>query len=198
MFPYLLSYTHNRNAYIKISAEGTVLFTIPQRCKHDEKLMQSLFEKGEKMRKRYHCRPKLAQRNDEGIQLFGEWIPWEESGALQKPSKDCRKLETLLKEILYDYAIERLDIFSTTLGKKYTSLTIRKAKSRRGSCSHHQKIMLNLALVFLPREYIQYVVAHEAAHLVEKNHSVAFWNVVKNLFPDYYAVRKRLRNLVID
>jgi predicted metal-dependent hydrolase len=117
---------------------------------------------------------------------------------LQKVSKDCKKLEHQLKLILYDYAIERLDIFSTKLGKQYASLTIRKAKSRRGSCSHHQKIMLNLALIFLPREYIQYVIAHEAAHLVEKNHSAAFWAVVKNLFPDYHAVRKRLKKLIIN
>ncbi|MDR3168372.1 MAG: M48 family metallopeptidase [Candidatus Peribacteria bacterium] len=117
---------------------------------------------------------------------------------MHKVAKDSKKLEHQLKQILYEYAIERLDIFSTKLGKEYASLTIRKAKSRRGSCSHHQKIMLNLALVFLPREYIQYVIAHEAAHLVEKNHSTAFWTLVNNLFPDYYEVRKRLKKLMVD
>jgi predicted metal-dependent hydrolase len=91
-----------------------------------------------------------------------------------------------------------LDIFSDKLGKPYHSLTIRKAKSRWGSCSHDQKIMLNLALVYLPRNHIQYVIAHEVAHLVEKNHSSAFWEVVKKLFPDYQAVRKSLKNLIIQ
>jgi predicted metal-dependent hydrolase len=106
-------------------------------------------------------------------------------------------LEKKLKSILYEYAKERLDIFSTRLGKNYQSLTVRKAKSRRGSCSFDQKIMINLFLIFLPRDCIQYVIAHEAAHLVEKNHSSAFWELVKELFPKYYTVRKRLKQLII-
>jgi predicted metal-dependent hydrolase len=106
-------------------------------------------------------------------------------------------LEKKLKEILYVYARERLDIFSAKLGETYHSLTIRKIRSKWGSCSHDQHIMLNLSLVFLPRDSIQYVIAHEAAHLVEKNHSPAFWELVKNLFPNYYVVRKRLKKLII-
>ncbi|MDR3168371.1 MAG: hypothetical protein LBU27_01005 [Candidatus Peribacteria bacterium] len=79
MFPHTITYTRNRNAYIKISSEGTVLFTIPQRCKRDEKFIQSLFSKGEKLWERYQTRPKLEKWNDQGLQLFGEWIPWEET-----------------------------------------------------------------------------------------------------------------------
>jgi predicted metal-dependent hydrolase len=58
--------------------------------------------------------------------------------------------------------------------------------------------MLNLSLIFLPRKYIQYVIAHEAAHLVEKNHSSNFWKIVEKLFPDYKAVRKSLKKLIIQ
>ncbi|MDR2540921.1 MAG: M48 family metallopeptidase [Candidatus Peribacteria bacterium] len=205
MFPHTITYTRNRNAYIRVSPEGTVLFTIPQRCKHNEKFVQKLMEKGEKMWIRHQARPKVEKWNEEGVMLFGEWVSWEETGGLQtmvpsigKISKDSRRFEKKLKEILYEYSKEWLDIFSEKLGKKYQSLTIRKAKSRRGSCSHDQKIMLNLALVYLPRTHIQYVIAHETAHLVEKNHSSDFWELVKKLFPDYQAVRKSLKNMVLD
>jgi predicted metal-dependent hydrolase len=57
--------------------------------------------------------------------------------------------------------------------------------------------MLNLFLVFLPRNYIQYVVAHEVAHLIEKNHSSAFRELVQQLFPAYKETRKQLRKLVV-
>lgn len=154
---------------------------------------------------RHQARPKVEKRNTEGIMLFGEWVRREEVTGLQtavpsigKINKDSRRLEKKLKEILYEYSKERLDIFSEKLGKKYQSLSIRKAKSRRGSCSHDQKIMLNLALVYLPRTHIQYVIAHEAAHLVEKNHSSDFWSLVEKLFPDYQAVRKSLKKLIIQ
>jgi predicted metal-dependent hydrolase len=58
--------------------------------------------------------------------------------------------------------------------------------------------MLNLSLIYLPREHIQYVIAHEAAHLIEKNHSSAFWNLVGQLFPDYKTVKKKMKNLIIQ
>ena len=57
--------------------------------------------------------------------------------------------------------------------------------------------MLNLSLVYFPREYIQYVIAHEAAHLKEKNHSARFWNLVGQLFPDYQVVRKKMKKLLM-
>jgi predicted metal-dependent hydrolase len=79
MFPYTITYTRNRNAYIRVSPEGTILFTIPNRCKRDEKFVQSLMEKGEKMRKRHNTRPKVEKWNEEGVMLFGEWVSWEDS-----------------------------------------------------------------------------------------------------------------------
>jgi predicted metal-dependent hydrolase len=197
-FPYTITYTRNRRAYVKISEEGNVLFMIPNRRKTDAKLLRELFEMATVMWVRYQQRPKLEKRNEEGIMLFGEWVEWEESPFdFAFSPTNIKKLEKKLKEILYEYAKERLDIFSGKLGEPYQSLTIRKAKSRWGSCSSHQKIMLSLSLIFLPRTAIQYVIAHEAAHLVEKNHSKAFWAVVGQLFPAYKEVRKSLNKTLL-
>ena len=77
-FPYTISYTRNRNAYVKISEEGMVIFSIPQRLKADAKLLRQLFDKAESMRNRYSTRPKLVKWNEEGIMLFGELVTWSD------------------------------------------------------------------------------------------------------------------------
>jgi hypothetical protein len=77
-YPYTIIYTRNRNAYIKISKEGKLVFMIPQRYKADVALRSQLFEKAETMRKRYQTRPKVEKWNEDGILLFGEWVLWEE------------------------------------------------------------------------------------------------------------------------
>jgi predicted metal-dependent hydrolase len=196
-YPYTITYTRNRNAYIRVSDEGTVLFTIPQSCKSDQKLLHQLFQKADLLRRRHQTRPKIEKQNEEGLLLFGEWISREDflGKDVRKPSQ--ASLEKQLKAILYEYAQERLKIFSQQLHTTYHSLTIRKAKSKRGSCSHHQHIMLNLSLVYLPRNYIQYVIAHEVAHLLEKNHAPAFRALVGQLFPSYKETRKQLKKLMI-
>ena len=99
--------------------------------------------------------------------------------------------------MLYEYAQEWLEIFSQKLHKSYKSLTIRKMKSRWGSCSHDQRIVLNLSLIYLDRASIQYVIAHEVAHLQEKNHSTSFWSLVETLYPNYRVIRKKLKTLTL-
>ncbi|MDR2190642.1 MAG: M48 family metallopeptidase [Candidatus Peribacteria bacterium] len=197
MFPHTITYTHNRNAYIKISDKGSVLFSIPHRLKHNQPFLHQLHQKAETLRKRHQSRTKIEQHNAEGIFILGEWIPRNEFLGEGKAIPSQATLEKQLKTILYEYAHERLDIFSQQLHTPYRSLSIRKAKSRRGSCSHDQRIMLNLSLVYLASTYVQYVIAHEAAHLVEKNHSPAFWKLVESLFPNYQTVRKNLKKLTI-
>ncbi|MDR0651645.1 MAG: M48 family metallopeptidase [Candidatus Peribacteria bacterium] len=196
-YPYTITYTYNRNAYIRISDKGTILFTIPQRCKSDQKLLYQLFKKADLLRKRHQMRPKIEKQNEEGLLLFGEWISRQDflGPGVRQPSQVS--LEKQLKAILYEYAQERLEKFSQQLHTSYQVLTIRKSKSKRGSCSHHQHIMLNLSLVYLPRKYIQYVIAHEVAHLVEKNHSPAFRELVQQLFPSFKETRKQLKKLMI-
>jgi predicted metal-dependent hydrolase len=79
------------------------------------------------------------------------------------------------------------------VGRQYHALSLRDTRSRWGSCSSEAKLMFSWRLVMAPPEVLQYVAAHEVAHLVEMNHSGAFWAVVADLYPDYGAPRRWLR-----
>ena len=65
-------------------------------------------------------------------------------------------------------------------------------RTRWGSCSRIGGIRLNWRLIHLPSTQIDYVVAHEMAHLLEMNHSDRFWAVVERLCPDYESIRTAL------
>jgi predicted metal-dependent hydrolase len=97
-----------------------------------------------------------------------------------------------------EYSKEWVDKFSDELWVPYKSLAIRKMRARRWQCSSKQDIVLNLQLIHLPQKYIQYVAAHECAHLVQKNHSDKFWKVVEDLYPKYKEVRKEMRKFILE
>ena len=64
-FPYKIILTTNKNAYIKISNEGEIIFQIPNRYKNDQDFFKILQKKAEKLRKKYQSRPKIEKRNDQ-------------------------------------------------------------------------------------------------------------------------------------
>lgn len=71
------------------------------------------------------------------------------------------------------------------------------AKTRWGSCNRRGTIHLNLRLLLLPQECLDYVMVHEMAHLVHFNHSPAFWSLVEKFYPDHREVRAMLRKVDI-
>jgi predicted metal-dependent hydrolase len=95
----------------------------------------------------------------------------------------------------------RARILADRLGKSVTRVGVRDPKSRWGSCSSQGALSFSWRLVLAPEPVIDYVVAHEVAHLVEMNHSPRFWRVVASLVPDSAAPRawlKRHRNELLS
>ncbi len=88
---------------------------------------------------------------------------------------------------------ERLAIFETLLGVRHRVLRLSSAKTRWGSCSADGRILLNWRLIHFPLSSIDYVVAHELAHLKEMNHGPRFWATVSTVFPDYEAARDHIK-----
>lgn len=88
----------------------------------------------------------------------------------------------------------RVEEFCLRLGQPVPAVGLSSARTRWGSCSSRSGIRLHWRLIHLPLPLIDYVVAHEVAHLVEMNHSPRFWSVVASLYPDHAAARHALRH----
>ena len=104
-----------------------------------------------------------------------------------------RVAEWLHDEALACFAA-RVDHFRCRLAlEKPPQVHLSSARTRWGSCHSSGRIHLNWRLVQMPLRLVDYVVAHEVAHLVEMNHSQRFWRLVGRLVPDYAARRAEIR-----
>ena len=90
---------------------------------------------------------------------------------------------------------ERLAIYAEKLGVSYRAYALSSAATRWGSCSSDGKIRLNWRLIHFPLSIIDYVVAHELAHIRHKNHSPRFWAFLAQTMPDVRDRRKILRGI---
>lgn len=78
-------------------------------------------------------------------------------------------------------------------GQSIAGWGLSSAQGRWGSCTSQRRIRLNWRLIHFAPALIEYVVAHEIAHLKEMNHGPAFWREVERLCPDFRAARDTLR-----
>lgn len=114
---------------------------------------------------------------------------------------DFSKVEKIVGQFLLEiYSLEcqqylpkRVKYYADKFGFKYGRLSFRNNISNWGSCSFENNINLNIKLMKLPDEIIDYVILHELCHTVEKNHSADFWKLVEKVCPDYAVLRGRLR-----
>jgi predicted metal-dependent hydrolase len=88
----------------------------------------------------------------------------------------------------------RAKVTAARIGKTVSRVGVRDPKSRWGSCSSRGTLSFSWRLIFAPEPVIDYVVAHEVAHLVEMNHSPRFWRLVASLVPDVDKPRAWLRH----
>lgn len=78
---------------------------------------------------------------------------------------------------------------------QWSKVIIRNQSTRWGSCSKKGTLSFNYKIGQLPIELVEYVVVHELCHLQEMNHSYKFWNLVKNILPNYKVLKKTLNSL---
>jgi predicted metal-dependent hydrolase len=93
---------------------------------------------------------------------------------------------------------ERLPVYIERLGRGPTRWRLSSARTRWGSCAPDGSIRLNWRLVHFPIEIIDYVIAHELAHLKEMNHGPRFWATVQTLLPGFESARSRLKDFPDD
>ena len=88
---------------------------------------------------------------------------------------------------------QRVAYRAQRLGLQYGRITIRHQRSCWGSCSAKGNLNFNCLLMLAPEEVADYVIVHELCHLVQHNHSKAFWDLVAHTMPDYAAHRQWLK-----
>ncbi len=109
-----------------------------------------------------------------------------------KREKAAQAVETWYKEQARVHFASRLEYFSAAMGVRYTSLRLSSAAARWGSCGVNGSINLAWRLVAAPDWAVDYVVVHELAHILNRDHSAAFWAEVGRILPDYKKRRKAL------
>ena len=117
----------------------------------------------------------------------------EDKSVLEFTSKiseeELRKLTKLAKEIIP----EKVAYYARIMNVSYGRITIRRQKTRWGSCSREGNLNFNVLLMMAPPEVLDYVVVHELCHRLEMNHSPRFWNQVEKVLPGYKKERRWLK-----
>ncbi len=90
---------------------------------------------------------------------------------------------------LRNLALEKLGelahLKASTLNRKLTKFVVRDMRSRWGSCSVDGRMTLSWRLIFAPMESIDYVISHEAAHLIHPDHGKKFWALCESMSDDF-------------
>ena len=89
--------------------------------------------------------------------------------------------------------ISRIEYLANKYGFAYNKVTLKKMKTRWGSCTHQNNISLNIGLIALTDELIDYVILHELVHTKFKNHSKEFWDELGNIIHNPKSFNKELR-----
>ncbi|MCL2169229.1 MAG: M48 family metallopeptidase, partial [Defluviitaleaceae bacterium] len=101
----------------------------------------------------------------------------------------------IYKMLAKDYIPKRAMEIAKDMGLTPSSIKITSAHKRLGSCNNRGSINLSWRLIQLPDDLIDYIAAHEAAHLKYLDHSNLFWGVVAEYMPDHKKRRARLKEL---
>lgn len=104
-----------------------------------------------------------------------------------------RKVADWLRRQARDDLVQAVDRHCATIGRQATAISLRDTRSRWGSCAANGRLSFSWRLILAPPEILDYVAAHEVAHLVEMNHSDRFWAVCRRLAPQTPAAREWLR-----
>ncbi len=185
--------------------DGKITLTMPLRVPANQ-ADAFLFEREAWLRSALAGLP-IAAKVEPGSQLpvEGQWLEIAagavrqariEGQTLVVPQRGApgRMVRAFLQLRARDRFAARVDHFAGRLGRRPGKLTLRDTRSRWGSCNAAGDLMFSWRLIMAPPEVLDYVAAHEVAHLVEMNHSSAFWGQLARLMPGYAAPRKWLRD----
>ena len=123
----------------------------------------------------------------------GVWSDQDVIWVSGQPEHLARRVRDFIKKEFSVYAAKKARETAETINARVQKVTVRDTTSRWGSCSRTGHLSLSWRLALAPLFVADYVIAHEVAHLVQMNHSDAFWRVVETLSPDYEQAERWLK-----
>lgn len=208
-----------KNIYLRVKPKGTVHLSVPTTLPRKD-IYDFLLKKEDWLRtnlnyfinnKKIYTEKKLD--NNATVKYLGKDYPLKlvtDKKQYIKLTKNCIELhlnnvdnlemkQFLLEQFYIKEANKLFPVllkkYSSILNEEYSKLTIKKMKTRWGSCNPVRRtINLNLQLIEKPMECIEYVVLHELAHIKHPNHSKDFWDYVSMYMWDCKIRRKTLNS----
>ena len=171
---YRLIRSRRKTIGITVDAQGQVIVRAPLLCTSEqiEKAVKDASSWIEKQRSRMESEAARAS----------------EQGRLTED--DLNALTFSMRRAL----AERLPGFAAKVGVEYGRVSIRRQRSKWGSCSAKGNLNFNCLLMLAPEEVLDYVIVHELCHRKHMDHSKEFWAEVERVLPDYKKSKKWLRD----
>lgn len=112
---------------------------------------------------------------------------------MQKHPLPTEQMINELKQSASEYIPGRVEYYARIMGLEPAGISITAAKTRFGSCSSKDRVCFSCLVMRYPKEAIDYVIVHELAHIVHKNHGKAFYALIERILPDYHVRVKMLK-----
>ncbi len=179
-----------------------MIVTVPQRARADEaeRALRALDHwVAPRLAALDARRARIAGLGDAGLPFLGEMLRLDPDASCARVTRHEAALRVpladgeLRREALVAWyrrqarveAVRRLDGAVAALGVEYTRLRITDTRTRWGSCSTNGTISLSWRLLLAPEACFDYVVWHEACHLVHAHHRPSFWRLLEQHRPDW-------------
>lgn len=170
MIPYTLIRSGRRTLSVEVTREAQVVVRAPMRCSH---AAIELF-----VVKHQDWIAKHVEKQRMRLENYHEPTEAEKQMMIERARRELP---------------QRVARYAAIMGVEPTGITITGAQKRFGSCSGKNRICFSWRLMDYPDEAIDYVVVHELAHIVHKNHGQAFYALIESILPDYRQRMKLLK-----
>lgn len=165
--------SNRRTMALEITRTGEVVVRAPQHMAEAD-IRRFVEEKSSWLNK--HLQKKEQQKTQ--VQNYGKYT-----------DEEIKKMICLAKQVIP----KKVAYYARIMGVSYGQISIRRQKTRWGSCSREGNLNFNCLLIMTPKEVLDYVVVHELSHRLEMNHSVRFWTHVEHVLPNYKNAKKWLK-----